>query len=93
VGAIHFSAIQSGSIALNPDNIADGGRGTVAATITGLAAGDILLLYPPATLNAGLGYAGHRVTANTVTVELYNGSGGAINDGETTWSYVWIDCT
>lgn len=86
--------IEFGTVALDPGSISTVSRGTVTFTLTGAATTDIIIMNPPATLNDDLIFAGARVTsANTVTVYLYNPTGGSINDGELTWSYVWIDTT
>lgn len=86
--------IEFGTVALDPGSISTVSRGTVTFTLTGAATTDIIIMNPPATLNDDLIFAGARVTsADTVTVYLYNPTGGSINDGELTWSYVWIDTT
>ena len=49
---------------------------------------------PPATLNDDLLYVGARVTADdTVTVYLYNPTGGGIDDGALDWGWLWFDLT
>lgn len=86
--------IEFGTVALNPGSISTVSRGTVTFTLTGAATTDIIIMNPPATLNDDLIFAGARVTsADTVTVYLYNPTGGSIDDGQLTWSYVWIDTT
>jgi hypothetical protein len=48
-------------------------------------------LQPPSTLNNDLLYVGCRVTAaNTLTIYLYNTTGGTIDDGALNWDYLWI---
>lgn len=86
--------IDFGTVALDPGSINTVSRGTVTFTLTGAKTTDIIVMNPPADLNDDLIFAGARVTAaDTVTVYLYNPTGGSINDGETTWSYLWIDTT
>lgn len=92
--ASHFAAMTSGTLSVNPASINDQVRGSIAVTLTGVAAGDLLVLEPPDNLEAGLAYAGHRITAtNTVTIYLYNSSGGAVNGAALDWRYVWWDRT
>jgi hypothetical protein len=93
MAASHFAAMTSGTLSVNPPSILDQQRGEIAVTLTGIAAGDLLVLEPPTTLHVGLGYAGFRITANTVTIFLYNGSGGTLNDGALDWRYTWWDRT
>lgn len=100
VGALQIGSndtvygMEFGTVALNPGSISTVSRGTVTFTLTGAATTDIIIMNPPATLNDDLLFVGARVTAaDTVTVYLYNPTGGSINDDELTWSYLWIDTT
>ena len=73
--------IQSGNLSINPGSIAAQSRGYVDVTINGLAVDDIVILQPPATLNAGLIYGGCRpYLLNTMRVHLGNLTGAAIDD-------------
>lgn len=82
----------TGTVSLDPGSIGAQTRGSVTFTLSGAAPGDIVILQPPTGLNAGLIYAGARVTtANTVTVFIGNLTGGSIDDGAQTWEYIWID--
>lgn len=93
-GGTRIEKIKAGTIAIDPGSIASVTRGTVTFTLTGAATGDQVIMTPPNTLNDDLLYVGARVTsANTVTVYLYNPTGGAIDDGSLTWSYLWFDLT
>lgn len=86
--------IDTGTVAINPGSIAATSRGTVTFTLTGAAAGDMIHMQPPATLNDDLLFVGAEVTsADTVTVYLYNPTAGAIDDVSLTWRYIWIDLT
>lgn len=86
--------IASGTVNLDPGNIATVSRGTVTFTLTGAAAGDVIVMQPPATLNDDLLFVGAAVTAaDTVTVYLYNPTGGGINDAALDWTYTWLDVT
>lgn len=81
--------VISGTISVNPGSIGATTRGSVNVTLTGVNTEDRLVLHPPSTLNAGLLYVGHDITAsNTVTIYLYNTTGGSIDDGALTWKYV-----
>lgn len=87
-------AVRSGTVAIDPPSIASATRGTATAAIAGVAPGDLVLLEPPATLEAGLLYVGHTVTAaGTVTVMLYNPTAAAVDGASRTWRYLWIDLT
>jgi hypothetical protein len=86
--------VKSGSVAIDPPSISANTRGTATATITGVAAGDIVILEPPAALETGLLYVGHYVSAaNTVTVMLYNPTGSAVDGASRSWRYLWFDLT
>lgn len=84
--------VISGTISVNPGSIGATTRGSVNVTLTGVNTGDRLILQPPTALNAGLLYVGHDITAtDTVTIYLYNTTGGSIDDGALTWKYVRFD--
>lgn len=88
--------IKTGTVAIDLADTADGDVSAAAtATITGVAAGDIVIMVPPAAdLTAGL-MAGVTVvtSANTVSVRIVNGSGGNVNENSANWTYLWFDLT
>lgn len=81
--------ITTGTVNVDPGSITAATVGTVAVTITGVVAGDIVVMEPPANLAAQLVYVGCRVSANTVTVILAN-IGATVNDSVCTWTYKHI---
>ena len=86
--------IVHGTVAnVNPASIAAGGVGSVALTITGVAGGDVVMVEPPAALEAGLLAGLPVISANTVTIPLANPTGDAIDGAARTWRYTWIDLT
>ncbi len=87
-----IQGIQTGTVSLDPGSIGAQTRGSVTFNLPGAAPGDIVILQPPTGLNAGLAYAGARVTAaNTVSVFIANITGVSIDDGAQTWEYLWFD--
>ncbi len=86
--------VVSGTVTVDPPSIAATTRGTATATIAGVAVGDLVEVYPPTTLEAGLIYCGCAVTgANTVTIYLYNTTAAAIDGAALSWRFVWVDLT
>lgn len=86
--------ISSGTVSADPGSIIAQTRGSVTATITGVASGDVVILNPPGALNTGLVYGGCEVTgADTITIYLANLTGGAIDDGSQAYRYLWLDLT
>jgi hypothetical protein len=86
--------IDRGTVAVDPGSIGATSTGTVDVTITGLAAGDFVMLMRPDGLHDDLIVSGHRVqAADTLRIYLYNPTGGAIDDGSLTWEYLWFDLT
>lgn len=84
----------TGTFNINPGNIGGQTRGSVNATLTGAAIGDIVILQPPDALNVGLVFGGCVVSAtDTVKVFLANVTGTAIDDGANDWTYFWMDIT
>ena len=83
--------VVSGTVSVNPGSISTVTRGSVDVTITGLHTADRIILHPPTALNANLLYCGCDITAtNTLTIYLYNKSGGSIDDGANTWKYTYF---
>ena len=93
-GGSDILKVSSVSAAINPGSIAATSRGTATGTITGAAAGDYVVAEFQASLNDDLVFEGAKITgANTVTIYLYNPTGGAIDDGSLTWKFLWFDLT
>jgi hypothetical protein len=87
------AVVATGTASVNFDEIAAGETGSKTFTLTGAAAGDIVVINVP-TLTTGLAFAGAAVTAaNTVTVYAVNSSAAAIDQGAATFSYLWFDLT
>ena len=83
--------IETGTISVNPGSISATSRGSVSVTLTGCDVTDRVTLQPPATLNDDLLFVGCRVTAaDTLTIYLYNSSGGSIDDAALNWDYLWV---
>ena len=92
-GGTVIKKITAGTAAVDPGSISATSTEAVTVTVTGAAAGDIVVFQPPA-LNDDLVFSGANVTAaNTVTLYIYNPTDGAIDDTEKTWTYLWIDVT
>ena len=83
--------IYSGTVSVDPGNIGAATKGSVNVTISGLHSNDRIIFQPPTGLNAGLLYCGSDITSNnTVTIYLYNKTGGGIDDGANTWKYTYL---
>lgn len=88
-----IKTIKSGTAEIDFGSVASGETGSATITVTGAAAGDIVVVNPPA-LDTGLGFAGAAVTAaNTVTVYVVNATAGAVDNAAATFSYLWLDLT
>lgn len=86
-----LNKIKYGEVAVNPASIAAGAEGdTVVALPAGTAAaGNVLLMQPPATLEAGLYLRRAWVSAtDQITLTLRNETAGAIDGANLTWTYV-----
>lgn len=80
--------IGTGSLVFDPANMTNGtGVTSAAITVTGAAFGDLVDVAAPYTL-AGIIAKGYVSAANTVTIRLHNGTGGAVNLGSGTWTVV-----
>lgn len=87
--------IQSGTLTVDPANIATAStKAGTAVTLTGVRAGDIVVVEPPSALEDDLIPAGAVVTADDqVTIYLYNASAGALDGASRIWRYLWFDLT
>lgn len=85
--------IASSTAAVDFPSISAAATGSATFTLTGAAAGDMVLLNPPA-LTSGLVFAGATVTAaDTVTVYAVNATASPINEASATFRYLWVDLT
>lgn len=81
-----------GTVTIDPASLAAGASADTSVTITGVVAGDTVVLNPPAAgLTAGLHITGVWVSAaDTVKVRIYNSTGGALDQASDTWNYLVI---
>jgi len=76
------------SVSVNPPSIAAATHAEVDVTVTGVHTGDLVTAECPAAVNDDILHVGTRVKAtNTVTLRLYNPTGGAIDDAAQTWAF------
>lgn len=91
-----IKAINSGVVSLDPGTLAAGAEIDLTATITGLAAGDMVSIVPPnAAAETGLSVALVWVSAaNTIKVRCSNlNAVAALVGGAQNWTYLWHDLT
>ena len=69
---------------IDPASINDGDSATATMTVTGAALGDIAIVAPPYSLQ-GLQMTAYVSAANTVTIVLFNNTGGAVDLPSGTW--------
>lgn len=94
LGGSAIKKIKSGTIAINPAEIGAGAILKQTFTLTGAAAGDLVVMIPPDAIEAGLVPLGTRVTAaNTVTLYILNPTAAPINGADLTWGFLWFDLT
>jgi hypothetical protein len=90
-GAMSWRPVLYGTVTVDPPSIAANSSGTVPVTITGVQSGDLVFLTPPVGMETALIFQGASVTgANTVTIQIRNASGAAVNGAARTWSYMVI---
>lgn len=92
-GGTTIKKIVSGAVNLDPASIPAATKGSVAFALEGAVAGDIVVMMPPLTLEATLLPVGVNVAGGTVTVYLYNPTGGAVDGASRAWHYLWLDMT
>jgi hypothetical protein len=93
-GGSLIKRITYGTVAVDPANIGAQASAETAVTITGVAAGDVVMFFPPASLESGLTLSAARVSgADTVQLRLSNVTGSGVDGASRTWEYVWYDLT
>ncbi len=75
----------SASASLNFPEVAAAGQQELTIAVAGAAAGDAVVLAPPAALEAGLVATGRVSAANTVTVRVSNITAEPIDPAAATW--------
>jgi len=82
------SQVLRGTATVDPPSIGAAGKTSVTFTVTGAQVGDVVDVQPPAALETGLVVVAARVSAlNTVQVDLYNPTAGAIDGTSRSWTY------
>lgn len=90
--ATQISGVRKVTASVNPASINGGALGTTAVTVAGVVAGDMIVMEPPAALEAGLVPISAIVTgANTVTVTLYNPTGAPVDGAARDWTFLVIE--
>lgn len=95
-GGAVIKAIKTGAATLTVSALAAATQEDLSLTITGAAAGDIVILMPPnAALEPALGVVGAWVSgANTAKVRIANlDPVSPLVGGANDWNYLWIDLT
>jgi hypothetical protein len=86
-----LTQVAVGSVDVNPASLAAQTSAETDVTITGVVVGDIVLMNPPESLEAGLCFSGARVSDDdTVSVRLSNVTGGAVDGASRTWGYLVV---
>lgn len=91
VDGVRGARVEFGTVtSSDPASINTLSEGTATLTITGVDTTDLVFVNPRG-LVAGLIVKKVTVTgANTVTVTLFNGTGGSVNDGATDYDYILV---
>jgi hypothetical protein len=94
-GGATIKAIKTGTLAVTVTALADGAEEEYDLTVTGAAAGDIIIVHPTdAAAETGLAIIGAWVAgANTVTVRVSNVKGSGLTGSTASWPYLWFDLT
>lgn len=82
--------IRKGTFTLDPASIASGAQAEQTVTITGVTTSDVVIVNPPAALEALIVGQARVTAADTVKFMLANNSGGAVDGASRTWTYVAI---
>lgn len=91
-GGTAITKIVKGTVAVNPSSLTTGTGEILTVTLTGAAVGDAVILHPPAAgLTTGLLICQAYVSAtDTVKVQIWNPTGGTIDEASANWIYTLI---
>ena len=93
-GVTGFGAMQYGAFTLDPASIAALLSLRTIVTINGLQQGDMIVVYPPATLETALVFGGADIPGNNqLAVRLGNLHSAATDGASLVWNYVWWNRT
>lgn len=93
-GGTIVKKIQYGTVAVDPASITNAQSAETAVTITGIAVGDVVMFFPPASLETGLVFSGARVSgANTAQLRLSCHAAAPVDGASRTWEFLWVDLT
>ena len=85
-GALTY--VKKAAVTVDPASISAGAVNEETVTVSGAAAGDLVLVSPPATLNAGIGVVGAYVSAaDTVKLRLFNSTGAPVDIASANWVF------
>jgi hypothetical protein len=87
-----ITKILKGTVSVNPSSLLTMTGEELSVTLTGAVVGDLVILHPPAAgLTTGLLVGQAYVSAaDTVKVQIFNGSAGTINEAAADWIYTLI---
>lgn len=89
-----ISAINSGTVSVTVAALLAAAEADVDVTISGLAAGDAVVLMPPeAAMETGLMFNCWVGAANTLSIRMTNASGSTLTGSTTDWTYLHLDLT
>jgi hypothetical protein len=90
-GSLRLADIAAvrGTVSVDPPNLATGACALQTVTVTGAAAGDLVLLAPPADVEAGLYASAARLVASdgTTTFGVCNEGAGAVDGVARAWTF------
>lgn len=93
-GGTLVAKIAYGTVAVAPGTVAGSASAETAINIPGAAAGDIVMMGVPASLEAALAFSGVRVSAaGSAQVRVTNVGTASVVGASRTWEYLWFDLT
>jgi hypothetical protein len=93
-GGSLIKKIKYGSVSVDPASITNATSLETPVTITGVAVGDVVMFFVPASLETGLVLSGSRVSAaNTVQLRLSCIAAAPVDGANRTWEFLWFDLT
>lgn len=83
--------VAFGTVTVDAGSVGAGAVLAVSVTMASVGAGDMVVLFPPTTLEAGLVVQGAVVgAAGSATVRIYNSTAAPIDPASATWTYLHL---
>lgn len=84
-GGLDVTKLLTATATLDFPSVGSNSMASLTATVTGAAAGDFVIVSPPAAFESGFTFCAFVSATDTVKVRIHNNNGGAVDPASGTW--------